>query len=227
MPLLIIRPRILHTLVLMPWARLMAPFAPVLCPLRTAAEPIRGLSGLRLKCRAELYRGEKMIYAESGEILFRDFGVSGILALNLSRYARPGDELALDLLPELTGEEVLARLRERAALGRDARELLTGVFHRRINEALVRAAGGSDAAALARVMKDYRFTVLGPGDAQNAQVTRGGASVSEFDPLTLESRRHPGLYCVGEALDIDGRCGGYNLHWAFASGLSAGRSAAE
>lgn len=215
------------TALLRPLGYAMAPFAPVLCPLRTAAEPIRGLSGLRLKCRAELYRGEKMIYAESGEILFRDFGVSGILALNLSRYARPGDELALDLLPELTGEEVLARLRERAALGRDARELLTGVFHRRVNEALLRAAGGSDAAALARVMKNYRLPVLGPGDTQNAQVTRGGVSVSEFDPLTLESRRHPGLYCVGEALDIDGRCGGYNLHWAFASGLSAGRSAAE
>ena len=55
----------------------------------------------------------------------------------------------------------------------------------------------------------------------------GGRSREQFDPQTLESSRTPGLYCVGEALDIDGRCGGYNLHWAFASGLAAGRSAAE
>ena len=83
------------------------------------------------------------------------------------------------------------------------------------------------AAALAKAAKNYRLTVLGPGDAQSAQVTRGGAAVGEFDPLTLQSQSHPGLYCVGEALDIDARCGGYNLHWAFASGLAAGRSAAE
>ena len=69
--------------------------------------------------------------------------------------------------------------------------------------------------------------VFGPGDTANAQVTRGGADVSAFDPHTLASLRYPGLYAVGEALDIDGRCGGYNLHWAFASGLAAGRSAAE
>ena len=56
---------------------------------------------------------------------------------------------------------------------------------------------------------------------------RGGADVSEFDSETMESRRVPGLYAVGEALDIDGACGGYNLHWAFASGLRAGRSAAR
>lgn len=87
--------------------------------------------------------------------------------------------------------------------------------------------GGADADALAGAIKDFRLTVLGPGDVQNAQVTRGGAAAEGFDPLTLESRLVPGLYCVGEALDIDGRCGGYNLHWAFASGLAAGRSAAQ
>ena len=203
------------------------PFAPVLCPLKTDPGPIRGLSGLRLKCRAELRRGGKTVYAESGEILFRDFGVSGILALDLSRHALPGDELGLDLLPEMSREELRARLAERTALGRDRGEMLTGVFHRRVNEALLRAAGGDDPEALAGVMKDYRLTVLGPGDTQNAQVTRGGAAADQFDPLTLESRRVPGLYCVGEALDIDGRCGGYNLHWAFVSGLAAGRSAAQ
>ena len=67
--------------------------------------------------------------------------------------------------------------------------------------------------------------MTGPGDTQNAQVTRGGADVRYFDPSTLESSLYPGLYAVGEALDVDGECGGYNLHWAFASGLAAGRSA--
>ena len=76
-------------------------------------------------------------------------------------------------------------------------------------------------------MKDYRLAVSGVADAASAQVTRGGANVEEFDPVTLQSRLYDGLYAIGETLDIDGRCGGYNLHWAFASGLAAGRSAAH
>ena len=202
------------------------PFAPVLCPLRTDTSPIRGLSGLRVKCRADLLRGDRLIHTESGEILFRDFGVSGILALDLSRFVRKGDVISLDLLPELSEAELCLRLEERKARMTDD-DLLTGIFQRRVGEALVRAAGGTDSAALAWSIKAFRLTAEGPGDVQNAQVTRGGASVDAFDPLTLECRLHPGLYAVGEALDVDGQCGGYNLHWAFASGLAAGRSAAE
>ena len=203
----------------------LTPFSPVLCPLRTDTAPTRGLSGLRVKCRASLRRGRAVLVEESGEILFRDFGVSGILALDLSRYAKKGDTLSLDLLPELTEEELCLRLEQQRSLSRPEGELLTGIFQRRVAEALIRSAGSTDSAALSRRIKDFCLTVEGPGDVQNAQVTRGGAAVEGFDPLTLESRLHPGLYAVGEALDVDGRCGGYNLHWAFASGLAAGRSA--
>ena len=128
-------------------------------------------------------------------------------------------------MPELTEEELCLRLEQQRSLSRPEGELLTGIFQRRVAEALIRSAGSTNSAALARRIKDFCLTVEGPGDVQNAQVTRGGAAVEGFDPLTLESRLHPGLYAVGEALDVDGRCGGYNLHWAFASGLAAGRSA--
>ena len=203
------------------------PFSPVLCPLRTDVGPIRGLTGLRVKCRARLFQGRKPIADERGEILFRDYGVSGILALDLSRWAEPGQTLSLDLMPEMTEEVLLGKLWARMELGRSPEEFLTGIFHRRVAEALVRLAGGTDPEDLARVIKDLRLEVLGPGDVNNAQVTRGGADVSAFDAYTMASLRYPGLYAVGEALDIDGRCGGYNLHWAFASGLAAGRSAAQ
>ena len=213
------------TALLRPLGHALVPFAPVLCPLRTGVSPIRGLSGLRVRCRASLLRDGETVCRESGELLFRDFGVSGILALDLSRFALPGDILSLDLLPELTETELLARLEGQAALGRGSGELLVGVFHRRVAEAVLRAAGDESPRSLAKAIRDFRLTVEGPGDVQNAQVTRGGAAVEGFDPRTLESRRCPGLYGVGEALDIDGRCGGYNLHWAFVSGLAAGRSA--
>ena len=199
------------------------PFTPILCPLKTDTAPIRGLSGLRVRARVSLLRRGKTIFTEEGEVLFRDYGVSGIVILNASRFARPGDCLSLDLLPEETEEALSARLASRPFGGE---ELLTGIFHRRVNEALVRCAKNGSPSALAETIKAFRLTVQGIGDAAGAQVTRGGADVSEFDPLTLESRLCPGIYMIGEALDIDGRCGGFNLHWAFASGLAAGRSAA-
>lgn len=215
------------TSLLRPLGHKMVPFSPILCPLKTDAESIRGLTGLRCACCAELIRRGKSVYAEDGEILFRDFGVSGILALNLSRYALPGDTLSLDLMPELSFDDLKTRLQQqRMRRGFDA-DLFTGIFHRRLGEAIARRAKSDDPAELARIIKDYRLSVFGPGDTQHAQVTRGGADIAEFDPETMESRRVPGLYAVGEALDIDGACGGYNLHWAFASGLRAGRSAAR
>ena len=215
------------TSLLRPLGHKMIPFSPILCPLKTDTESVRGLTGLRCACRAELIRRGKSVYTEEGEILFRDFGVSGILALNLSRHALPGDTLSLDLLPELSLEALAAKLSAQKALrGADA-DLFTGIFHRRLGEAVTRRAKSGETSELARIIKNYRLSVLGPGDTQHAQVTRGGADVSEFDSETMESRRVPGLYAIGEALDIDGACGGYNLHWAFASGLRAGRSAAR
>ena len=200
----------------------MAPFTPVLCPLKTDTAPIRGLSGLRIRCRVTLLRKGREITSEAGEVLFRDYGVSGIVVLNLSRLAQKGDTLSLNLLPDWDAEQVKAMLRERQDQGS---ETFTGVFHRRIGEAVLRYASGG--ISLFSAVTDLRLGVEGCADTANAQVTRGGAKVEEFDGATMESRLRPGLYCIGEALDVDGKCGGYNLHWAFASGLTAGRSSAE
>ncbi len=207
----------------------MIPFSPVLCPLRTDPAPIRGLSGLRVKCAAALKRDGSCVRVLRGEVLFRDYGVSGIVIFDLSRFAEAGDTLELDLLPELAEEELckLIEARKRRFPDRDEAALLTGMFHSRINAALLRAAGSTDAAALARAVKRFALTVRGCGDPRQAQVTRGGADVTEFDPASLRSRRCAALYAAGEALDVDGACGGFNLHWAFSSGITAARAAME
>ena len=98
--------------------------------------------------------------------------------------------------------------------------------HRRLAE-LGKAEAGADPKALATLIKGFPLQVLGCGDPKQAQVTRGGAALAEFDPVTLRSRLSPRLFAAGEALDIDGRCGGFNLHWAFASGITAARAAME
>ena len=219
---------------------------PVLVPIRTETEPIRGLSGVRVRCRASIYKksdvrdatcGSTPVAAERGEMLFRDYGVSGIMAFDLSRYLEQDCILSLDLLPDIALTDLVGILTKRRETfsSRTAETFLTGVFHARVSAALLRAAHIRPKSAaveilcerLAGVIKGFELSIVGPGDAKQAQVTRGGASVDAFSPTTLESRRIAGLFAAGEVLDVDGRCGGYNLHWAWSSGIVAGQYAAQ
>jgi hypothetical protein len=193
-----------------------------------------------VKCAATLFGaggfGEP-IATERGELLFRDYGVSGIMVFDLSRFLEPGSVLSIDLVPDLDRAELQAMLTSRCALlgWRSAETFFDGMLQSRVAQAVMRAAGidrtmqAADLPCerLASLLKDFRLKVTGRGDAQQAQVTRGGASVEEFDSTTLESRRIGGLFAAGEVLDIDGRCGGFNLHWAWASGIRAGQGAAR
>lgn len=219
---------------------------PVLVPIRTDTEPIRGLSGIRVRCSASIFNDSflqdgsedsKPVATEKGEILFRDYGVSGIMVFDLSRYLNQGHILSIDFLPDNTLEELIAKLTARrdAFSSRTAETFLVGMFHTRMSAALLRAAHINSKTLvpdipcdkLARTIKNFTLTITGAGDSKQAQVTRGGVSTDEFSSKTLESQRVAGLFAAGEVLDVDGRCGGYNLHWAWSSGIVAGESAAR
>ncbi len=211
---------------------------PVLVPIKTDPGRIRGLSGVRVKCAASLLddAGET-VATERGELLFRDYGVSGIMIFDLSRFLARGCALSIDFFPDIAPDAMRALLAERCeTLGwRSAQTYFDGMLHSRVSQAVMRAAGidaGMPAAdlpaeKLASLLKGFRLAVTGIGDPKQAQVTRGGAAVAQFDPATLASRLVPGLFAAGEVLDIDGRCGGFNLHWAWASGIVAGQNAAR
>lgn len=189
-----------------------APYEPVLCSL--ACEPLApldlgALDGRRAHVTARLLRDGAELARERGEALFRSYGLSGIVVFDLSRLARPGDVLALDLTEGLDRDR--ARGLARAAGG------CAGVLDPAIASAL-----GPD--ALERAF-DLRLVVRGPAEPERAQVTRGGLITGQFDPATLESRELPGLFACGEALDVDAACGGFNLAWAWKSGLVAGGAA--
>ena len=208
---------------------------PVLGALATDTAPIRGLSGVRARCRLRLLDGERELFSQEGELLFRDYGISGIVTFNASRFALPGCTAEIDLVPSVGEGAFLGLLQERAAWAASYDELMQGIFHNQVNRALLRLAGckpsmepaSEGLGKIARAAKALRLRVEGPGDPKHAQVTRGGAAVSGFDPDTLESLCAPGLFACGECLDVDGPCGGYNLHWAWASGLVAGKAAAS
>ena len=214
----------------------------VLGPLRTDARLVKALNNIRVRCAASLVGRDGAEKAcERGEVLFRDYGVSGIAVFNLSRFAEPGDTLRIDLLPqhgEAPLEELLrarlARLRERGGAG-TGDDVLRGMTLPAVGRAVLKAAGlhaekplaQRDVPALARALKGLALEVRGVGEARQCQVRRGGFLVEAFDPRTCAARAVPGLHVVGEALDVDAPCGGYNLHWAWASGMLAGRAAAE
>ena len=124
--------------------------------------------------------------------------------------------------PQKNVPAVLACLRARRhMLPQDS--LLTGLAPRLLAQRLT----GQSVEEMARNLAAFRVPLTGVRGFENAQVTAGGLRCAEFDPATMESRLHPGLYCAGEMLDVDGDCGGYNLQFAFACGILAGRHAAQ
>ena len=208
-----------------------------LAPIHTAPDYPRALKGVRVQAALRLQRGETLLAESRGELQFTETGVSGPAAFDLSRAAATGGEglsLHIALLPQEEAE-LLALLRQRRerCCALETAELFTGMLHNRLGRMLVKYSGLGggrlaelDEAALLRAVraaKDFSLPVTGTAGLDSAQVTAGGVRTAGLKPETLESWFVPGLFLCGELLDIDGDCGGYNLHWAWASGRLAGR----
>lgn len=219
--------------------------APSLCPLPVQSPHLSSLKGIRAHARASLRDARGVIAADEGEVQFGDKALSGIVIFQLS-YAgaqiRSGNQwVELDMLPERSEEALTGLLTNRRAMlpHLTLENYLTGVFNKRIGMCLLKEAGltplsrpvetltDPDIRRAAQVMKHWRFPLNGVSPWGNAQVTSGGVRLTELDGMTMESRLCPGLFAAGEMLNADGRCGGFNLQWAWSTGLLAGRSAAE
>lgn len=217
---------------------------PALVPIRTDNRLTRPLKGLRVKCAVTLLHGTKPLRRETGELQFGDGQLSGVCIFQLSRQVPAAPKngewtVSIDLLPDWDGEP-LDLLADRAARFADypAETSFLGLFHKKIGYELLRIAvpdvahrtvGDITAAELrrlAQLCRAWPFPVRGTGGFSVAQVTAGGIRLTEFT-ADLESRRVPGLFACGEILDADGICGGYNLQWAWSTGLLAGRGAAK
>ena len=212
--------------------------SPSLSPVRAIDDSLRSLKGIRADAQVSLIKGERVIKTERGELQFAENALSGICVFNLSREANLGGcEIAVDLLPDMTGEAVISELRGRISRDPDAvvTEIFTGMFHKNIGLSLLKASGikpntlcenisEKEINIIANNISDRRYKCEQSADFRKAQVTAGGAPLKEIDPHTYGSKKHKGLYIIGEALDIDGDCGGYNLQFAFASGMCAGDS---
>jgi predicted Rossmann fold flavoprotein len=213
----------------------LVPMAPALAPLKLPTDRIRGLKGVRAQATLALSVDDRPAATERGEALFTEYGVSGVAAMQLSR--RAGEALAAGHSPRLTislmtPEEANAQTALRVSLlsGATMQGYFTGLLHARIGLCLLREAGIAPDApvtpeAARRVeplLTRWMLPITGVLPFAHAQVTAGGLDMAAFDPETLESRLLPGLFACGEALDVDGDCGGYNLLWAWVSGAVVG-----
>ena len=216
---------------------------PAVAPLRVRPELLRGLKGVRAKGRVMAYTGGRLLKEEVGEIQFTDTALSGICVFNMAHLVSQYDgrlTLRLDLAADMDQEQLDGYLRviqyQRAR--QTAEELLTGIFPRSLAVYLTKKALGKPLTVLISELRDTElkqvsqfikkldFEVLGSAPWKDAQVTSGGISGECVDER-LQLRSEKGIFLCGEILDVDGDCGGYNLQWAWSSGILAGRSCAE
>ncbi len=210
---------------------------PALVQLKTAEGYLKHLQGLRFDVGLSFLSEGKVLAQDRGELLFTSYGISGIVVMQLSYLAGLYKNLTavVDFMPDLTFQEALKFLeqRHRQLKNLPTRNFFDGLFHKNLGQVLIKLAkvkenrlSDDDLRCFARLIKNFSLTVTGTNGFENAQITFGGADTKEFDH-TLESRKVKGLYAAGEVLDIAGDCGGYNLQWAWSSGIVAGKHAAE
>lgn len=220
------------------------PLRPALVPLKCNSPQLRSLKGVRVRCKAEIICKGNKIHSDCGEVQFGDMLISGIVIFQLtSKLDKTGDGdtiLSLDLMPDMQRNELAAELKKRRnALGHLPLEsFLSGLFNKKIGICLMKQItdlpltekaeklSNKQIEKLADSIKSWSFTVNGTASWQQAQVMSGGIRLAEFDN-TMQSRIMQGVYACGEILDCSGECGGYNLHWAWLSGITAGEGAAK
>jgi predicted Rossmann fold flavoprotein len=180
---------------------------PALVPL-TAKVP--ELAGVSLPVTA---RCGKAIFREA--MLFTHRGLSGPAILQISSYWKPGQEIAIDLLPDIDAAEFVKQ-RRHARPKAELRTILAEVMPQRL------AAGLESERP--EMLNDWRLTPTGTEGYAKAEVTLGGVDTDELSSRTLEARKVPGLFLIGEAVDVTGWLGGYNFQWAWSSGWAAGEA---
>ena len=215
------------------------PFSPALVYLTVRDLPAQ-LKGVRAQAEVSLVCEDGKTFTETGEVQFADGYVSGICVMDLSRKLDEGSraELVMDFCPGISREDIRDSI-ETAMETRGespASAVLAGLVPKAVGEPILRSAcsdifrrktaslTAGEIGAVTDLIKNYRLEVSGKGPFRSAQICTGGAG--DADGSTMGSQACRGLYFCGEFVDVDGRCGGYNLHWAWASGRAAGAAAA-
>ena len=213
---------------------------PSLTYLNTDYKYIKDLAGVRCDALVNLSVDGKIIVSEEGQVQFTKDALSGICVFNLSRNVssylkdKKKVKLILNLIPEYSMFELEDYLNSFA--GYKIEDALSGMLNNKLAYALtkelkihgkkVKELTQNEMGGILFNLHNMYFDIIDVGDITNSQVTSGGACLDEFND-NLESKKINGLYAIGEVLDVDGKCGGYNLSWAFTSALIASKNIAS
>ena len=219
------------------------PILPALCGFYCKGMQFKKVSGVRANGTVTAIIDGQVVSKDTGEIQFTDYGLSGIPVFQISRYLSKGlyqksnVKVAINLLPNWEKEQVLGELNHRKTMKytQPVSSLLNGLINQKLSDALMEKANidkelfvsslsDTQMNRLADVLQEISVTVTKFRDYEFAQVCTGGIPVSDIDWSTLESKYVSNVHFAGEILDVDGICGGYNLHFAWATGFLAAKS---
>ena len=222
------------------------PLTPALTGLQGAGTFYKKIAGLRVDATVTARINQQELGSDTGEVQLTDYGISGIPVFQISRLISQAlaqhtkqVEVVINFLPRYTTIEMEHLIQQRLAVlgGRTMQEFVNGIFKDKLGRFLLETAR-IPSTILAKdvtpnqwkhflhTCMEFRISIIGVNDFAKAQVTAGGIPLSSFTSH-LESKTHPGLYVTGELLDVDGICGGYNLHFAWATGILAGTHATK
>lgn len=222
----------------------LVPTVPALVQLKCREDYFKSVAGVRADARILVHVDNTCIAEERGELQITDYGLSGIPVFQLSRVVnyilkeQQEVDVVVDLLPDYgPGDCDILRISRDLLIksDRNVEEYFTGILHKKLMQLFIKLAGlkpgdliqDADPELVKKVYqlcKQWRLKVVGSNSFDQAQVCAGGVPLSEVTDR-LESVKVPGIYFAGEILDVDGKCGGYNLHWAWCSGFVAAMAA--
>ena len=204
---------------------------------------VKQLKGIKVDAAVTLKTKSDVLRQDFGEVLFTDYGLSGIAAMELASTAQKYIENVklnpftfIDFMPQMSFDGLLDYLKNLCEIKGfcNIENLLTGILPKAAGIAICKASrlyksdilisslSDRDLRAIAEKIKSFPLEITGTKGFLNAQVTSGGINVKEINEKTMESKLCKNLYFAGEIIDVDGGCGGFNLQWAWSSGYVAG-----
>ncbi len=223
--------------------------SPALVQLVSNCDFCKHLKGIRVNGKITLKINNKNVKTEYGEILFTDYGLSGIATMQVARYVsvekskNPSAKITanIDMACNLSYNDICDYIIERKKMNKQlsCENLLIGILQKRVAQVVLKKCNISpqsreiqtltkgEIQSIASCIKNFEMHITETKGFDSSQVTAGGAMTCEFEPISFKSKKVKNLYACGEVLNVDGDCGGYNLQWAWCSGYLAGKSCAE
>lgn len=221
------------------------PTVPALVQLRCNEDYLKAVAGVRAEGKICVYQDGACVATETGEIQFTDYGISGIPVFQVSRVVnyilreQSQVKVVINLMPDYDEESFEQFIASRKLLQTDrtVEEFFTGMLNKKLMTLFAKMSGlksnvlaeQADKEAVKQVYelcRQWKLHVISSNPYENAQVCAGGVDTAEVS-AKMESKLVSGVYFAGEILDVDGKCGGYNLQWAWCSGYLAGMAATE